>query len=221
MTIGKSTEIGIQASTRQAGAWRCLRNAAMVLGATAMLSGCAALSLIGSEGPPTTFDLRAMPEGRFIGRAGGQLAIREPHAIQVLDNERIVFRPEAQLVTYYAGAQWADRLPLLVEQRLLAAFEGTTNLKTVSRTTDGLRVDFQLLTEIRDFGVAEETGSKVAEVSIYAKVIADDAGRALSGKLFESRVPVTGSGTDGAVRALDTALADVLTEIVRWTVGRI
>ena len=221
MTIGKGTQTGIQASTRRAGTRRGLRNAAMALGAAAMLSGCAALSLIGSESPPATFDLRAMPEGRFIGRAGGQLAIREPHAIQVLDNERIVFRPSPQLVTYYAGAQWADRLPLLVEQRLLAAFEHTTNLKTVSRTTDGLRVDFQLLTEIRDFGVTDETGGKVAEVRIYAKVIADDAGRALSGREFEGRVPVTGSGTDGAVGALDTALSDVLTEIVRWTVGRI
>lgn len=196
--------------------------AALLLVLTASLAGCAGLSLLtggGSEPAPTTYDLRAAPAERSLGRAGGQIGIREPRAIQVLDSDRIVFRPSATMVAYYAGAQWSDRLPKLIEERLLAAFETSSNLKTVSRTTDALAVDYYLLTDIRDFSISETP--KLAHIQIYVKLVVDNRGRAISGQSFEAQVPVLGQGAEGAVGALDAALSDVLSQIVRWTLKQV
>lgn len=198
-----------------------MRKAARVIGAlflSLQLAGCAGGLLSGP--PPTTYELAAgLPRGQF-GRTGQLLAVREPYALQVLDSERIVFRPEPALVTYYAGAQWSDRLPKLFEARLLAAYE-TAGVRTVTRATDGLRVQYQLLTDIRDFSVARAAEGSFAHVSIYVKLASDYSGRAVTGRLFEARAPAAGEEAADGVAAMDAALAEILADIVRWTLARI
>lgn len=189
-----------------------------ILALSLQLAGCAADLLSGP--PPTTFELRATLPGGSYGRTGQLLGVREPHALQILDSERIVYRPEPALITYYAGAQWSDRLPRLVEARLLAAFE-TAGVRTVTRATDGLRVQYQLLTDVRDFSVARTADGPVARVGIYAKLASDYSGRAVTGRLFEAEAPVAGESTAAGVAALDAAFTAALADIVRWTLTRI
>ena len=51
---------------------------------------------------------------------------------------------------YYANAAWPDRLPLLVQTALVAAFEASGRVPSVSRTQDALHADYELGVEIRD-----------------------------------------------------------------------
>ncbi|MCB1437758.1 MAG: membrane integrity-associated transporter subunit PqiC [Rhodobiaceae bacterium] len=183
----------------------------------AQVSGCA---LLAGPGPaPTTYDLTARAGGN-LGRTGAQLAVREPRAIQLLDSERIVFRPSAENATYYGDAQWTDRLPKLIEAQLVESF-AQGGVRTISRTTDGLNVDYQLMTELRDFSVMDGPGGQVARVAIYAQLVADTEGRALSGELFVAEAAVKGSDTPAGVAALNEALGSALTGVVRWTLRRI
>lgn len=188
----------------------------MLLGALA--SGCALLAPAGPA--PTTYELSAVPRSGNLGRTGAKLSVREPRAIKLLDSERIVFRPSPANATYYANAQWTDRLPRLIEARLVESF-ARAGVRTVTRSTDGLSVDYQLLTEVRDFSVIEAGGGQVAQVAIYAQIVADREGRVITGQLIEARAPVAGSDTPAGIAALDDALAAALTDVVRWTLRRI
>lgn len=184
----------------------------------ALASGCA---LLAPPGPaPTTYELTAVPRGANLGRTGAALSVREPRAIKLLDSERIVFRPSPANATYYSGAQWTDRLPRLIEAQLLESF-AKSGVRTVSRATDGLNVDYQLMTEVRDFSVNQDAGGQVARVAIYAQIIGDREGRAITGQLIEATAPVAGSDTAAGIAALNEALASALTEVVRWTLRRI
>jgi cholesterol transport system auxiliary component len=184
----------------------------------ALASGCALLAPAGPA--PTTYELNAAPRATNLGRTGAGLSVREPRAIKLLDSERIVFRPSPANATYYSDAQWTDRLPRLVEAQLVESF-AKAGVRTVSRSTDGLNVDYQLMTEVRDFSVNESGGGQVARVAIYAQIVADREGRAVTGQLIVATAPVAGSDTPAGVAALNEALGSALTEVVRWTLRRI
>ncbi len=72
---------------------------------------------------PATFDLSAPREGLRRGRGQAALIVPEPTAIFALDSERIVVRQANGELSYLGGAQWSDRLPRLLQARIIQTFE--------------------------------------------------------------------------------------------------
>ena len=179
----------------------------------ALIAAAAAACSSGSA--PTTFDLSA--PGRGGGRAGGggtQIVVNEPVSIQALEADRIIVKDAAGSVSFVSGGQWADRLPRLVQARLIQTFENTSQVKAVSRPGDRVSADYLLNTDIRAFQISSATGEAVVEIS--AKLVNDKSGRIGSARVFSARVPVSGVDAASAARGLDQALSKVLLDIVRW-----
>jgi cholesterol transport system auxiliary component len=145
-------------------ALRLLASAAM---ATTLVACSGALST-----PPTTFDLRAPSEVKPARGARAQLVVAEPSSVQVLDSDRIVVRPKVGEVSYLSGAQWADRLPKLVQARLIQTFENAKRIGSVGSPDDKLSADATLVTEIRTFEIGVADGA-VATVEISAKLVSE------------------------------------------------
>jgi len=164
-----------------------------------------------------SYDLRA-PESGFTTREArrGQLVVLEPTAILPADSERIVVRTGAESVAYLTGAQWTDRLPVLVQTRLIDSFENARLLRAVGRL--GMLADYNLRTDIRRFEMDVTKGEAVVEISAQ---LTGSSGRILAGKLFSAAVPADKDDAATITRALDAALAKVLREIVAWTAPRI
>lgn len=163
--------------------------------------------------PSATFDLS--PASGATGRAGrGQLVVSEPVAISPFDSERIVVRGGADQVAYLKGAQWTDRLPRLLQSRLVQTFENGRLLRAVGRSGDKIVADYSLTSEIRHFEIDVATSTAVVEIS--AKLVSEQSGRIRAARIFRAQVP--GSAADGAQAsvALDAALSQVMREIVRW-----
>ena len=169
----------------------------------------------GSNKALETFDL-AVPSVQQGKRqqANVQILVAEPQALKILDSESIVVRENAASVAYLNGAQWADRLPKIVQTRLVQAFENSRRFGGVGRPGEGLAIDYQILTDIRAFEI--ESGSPGrAVVRISAKLLNDRNGDVVASKMFEAAVPAS-SGNPGLVNALDAAFADVAADIVAW-----
>ncbi len=172
-------------------------------------------SAFGCSSPPLpAFDLTAPRQSVGGGLAGGQLVVAEPAAIQPLEAERILVRDAAGSVSYLAGAQWADRLPRLLQTRLIQTFENATRIRAVSRPGEGVTADYQLNTEIRAFQLDAARGDAFVEIS--AKVVASANGHIANARVFSTRVPVPSAEGPIVAQALDRALSVVLLDIVRW-----
>jgi cholesterol transport system auxiliary component len=178
-----------------------------------------ALSTAGcfSSSSSTTYDLTAPRQGVRVASVPGQLAIAEPLTIQALEAERILVKDATGSISFLSGGQWADRLPRLVQARLLQTFENGSNIRAVARSGDRIVADYQLTSDIRAFHVDAATGEAVVEIS--AKIIQDRTGRIVAARVFSSRVPVGTVDAANAAPALDQALSSVLLEIVRWAGG--
>jgi len=186
---------------------------ALVFGAGLLVAGC-------SSGPaPATFDLTAPRDGVAGGQGRGLLVVAEPQALQALDSQRVVIMAGGG-IAYLPDVQWADRLPKLLQTRLIQTFENGRRIRAVGRPGDRLVPAAQLNSEIRQFGIDERTGEAVIEVSV--KIVNDRSGRILAGEVFTSRVPSGGPTTGaGAMAALDLAAQGLLRDVVRWTSARI
>lgn len=183
-----------------------------------------ALLLVGlvaacGSAPPATFDLSG---SREIGKARSfsrQIAVAEPRAIAIVDSDRIVVRASDGSVSYLGGAQWADRLPRLVQTRIIQAFETVARVGSVSRPGERTVPDVVLATEFRAFEINARTGEAVVEMT--ARLIDDRRGRVIAAQVFARRAPVGAIDGPDAARALDTALSAVMVDLVRWTAGRL
>ncbi|HEY0281051.1 MAG TPA: ABC-type transport auxiliary lipoprotein family protein [Rhizomicrobium sp.] len=182
------------------------------------LAGCG--RLVGPGEPPRLYLLKpALPQAAPGAKVDWALAIAVPDASAGLDSQRIaILRPPATL-DYYAGAAWSDRLPPLVQNALLQAFEGCGRIDKVAPDSDGTHADYLLATDLRDFEARydQPDGVPMAVVRIGVRLVRS-VKRNIAGR-FEAaeEVPAAQNSIDAAVAALDEALARALAKIVAWT----
>ena len=171
-----------------------------------------------SSAPPETFDLSAasVPAARGL-RA--QISIREPVASLDLDSQRILVRTGPETLAYLAGAQWSDRLPSLVQTRLVQTFQNAHLLQSVGRAGGGIAADYSLELDIRAFEL--DAKALQANVDIAAKIVTLNGGRVVAARIFKTQVPAAGTGGAEATKALNAALATVMAQIVAFVSAQI
>ncbi len=187
---------------------RSLTSILSCVGIAALAAACSSSSAV------TNYDLTAPRQVRAGSSAVGQIVVAELAAVQPLESDRIVVREASGAVSSVPGGQWADRLPRLVQSRLIQTFENSSGLRAVSRPGSGVTPDFQLTGELRAFQIDAASGQAVVEMSV--KLVNDRSGRIATTRIFSGRVPVGTIDAANAAQALDRALAIVLRDIVRY-----
>jgi cholesterol transport system auxiliary component len=183
-----------------------------------VLAGCA--GGLGGSTPPDTYGLSPAPAVTGDSARNRQILISEPTALKALDSEQIVIRPSPSAIQYLADSQWSDRLPKIVQDKLVQAFENSGRVGGVGRPGEGLAIDYKIITAIRSFEIKADAGEQ-ALVEISAKVLNDRNGVVAATRVFRATSPVAGSGNAAYVRALDRAFEAVVADMVTWTLSRI
>jgi cholesterol transport system auxiliary component len=168
--------------------------------------------------PLATFDLSAPSSGVKARSTRGVLVIPEPSAQAPTDGDRIVVRTGPSAVALVKGAQWTDRLPRLLQSRLIQTFENAKLLRSVSRPGDGVSPNHGLVWDIRRFEMDTSTGQAVVEISV--KVL-DTSGNVQAAQIFTAQAPGDASQGETASLALDDASNNVLRQIVAWASARV
>jgi cholesterol transport system auxiliary component len=181
----------------------------------AALSGCALLPG-GGPAPLDTYELSAPASQTQKARNRTQILIAEPSALKALDGENIVIKPAPGVIQFLKGAQWADRLPKIVQARLAETFQRSGSFAGVGLPGEGLAIDYQVIAEVRAFEVRVDGGSH-AEVELFVRLLNDRNGTVRASRIFEASAPVSGSGNDAYVRALNSAFGQAASDIVKWT----
>jgi cholesterol transport system auxiliary component len=170
--------------------------------------------------PPATYDLSAARDGLARSRSRTLVVVGEPQALSVLDSNRIVITTSDGALNYLPAGQWADRLPKLMQARLIQSFENAQRIAAVGRPGDRLVPAVQLNSDIRRFGIEERSGEAVIEMSV--KIVDDHTGKIRAGEVFSARVPApNGTSAAGASAALDLAAQALMRDVVAWVSRRV
>ena len=144
-----------------------------VLTLALLVPGCGGNLLGLPEGPaPDIYTLT--PKSTFdndLPKVKWQLVVDQPTAARGLDTDRIALHPEPTEIKYYAGARWTDRAPDMVQTLMLESFENTGKIVAVGRQTIGLRSDFNLVSDLREFQAEYTKGNDIPSVRELAESI--------------------------------------------------
>lgn len=163
---------------------------------------------------PLTFDLLALPSQGRAAASARSIVVAEPVGLQPFEADRIIVREPGGGLSFLGGGQWSDRLPRLIQTRIIQSLENSGRLRSVSRPGDKIAAQYQLISEIRAFDIAAGSGEAVVDLSV--KLIAEASSSVVAAKVFQARVPVAKVEPGSAAAALDAAMAIVLADIVRW-----
>jgi cholesterol transport system auxiliary component len=193
-----------------------LRAAALTLPA-ALLAGCADL-IPGQGAPPNLY--RLTPKSTFpddLPTVDWQLVLAQPDADAALDTTRIALIREATKIEYYAKSGWTDRAPSMVQTLMLESFENSKRIVAVGRRAIGLRADFELRTELREFQAEYSQSEIAAHVAINAKLVRAAERSIVGQQNFLAKAPAAVDDIEVIVQAFDDALGSVLKHLVEWT----
>ncbi|BCH32412.1 ABC transporter [Mesorhizobium sp. L-8-10] len=181
-----------------------------------LLPGCALLPG-GGPAPLDTYELTSPSAEAHHAKRRTQVLIAEPSALKAIDGQNIVIRSGPGVIQYLKGAQWADRLPKIVQARLAESVQRSGAFAGVGRPGEGLAIDFQVLVEIREFEI-RLGGGDTATVELFVKILNDRNGVVRAARTFKASSPVSGTGNDAYIAALDRAFGKAASEIVSWSV---
>jgi cholesterol transport system auxiliary component len=154
-----------------------------------------------------------------LPKVSWQLVVETPIAPAGINTNRIALSHSPITLDYFAGATWTDSAPALVQTLLVESFENTARIVAVGRESVGLRADYVLKVELREFQA--EYGSPEAPPTVHIRIIAKLVRMPLreivASHMTERKAVAATNTLDAVVGAFDEALGPVLKDIVVWT----
>lgn len=146
-----------------------------------------------------------------------QLVVAEPDAPDSLQSERIALMRGVSM-DYYANSAWSDRLPSLVQGEIVEALEKSGKIRAVARDTEGVRGDYRLQSELKDFSAHYDVqdGIPTVTVRIVAKMIATKNREIVATLDSVHTAQASANSVPAVVSAFDEALSASLEEIAGW-----
>jgi phospholipid/cholesterol/gamma-HCH transport system substrate-binding protein len=162
------------------------------------------------------FDLVAPREISGIAKIPqGQLYIPEPEVLGKLFNDDVQIKAAAGTPAEKFAAKWPDAISRVLQERIVQSFENAKVMKAIGRQPEGLKIDNQLLIDLRSFQVLA-TPTPTAEIEFSAKVM-NDGGQILGARLFRVTAPSDLTSEASIAASLNEVFAKAATDLVVWT----
>ncbi|KKJ76162.1 hypothetical protein WH95_14345 [Kiloniella litopenaei] len=188
-----------------------------LLPVSGLLASCA--TLIPGQGPlPDLY--RLSPKSTFdatLPEVPWQLVLEQTSANASLNTTKIALQRKTNQMEYYANAGWVDKAPIMVQTLLVESFENTGKIVAVGRETIGLRSDFILKTELREFQTLYFGSTPEVRVVLNAKIVQMPRRTIIGSQSFEANIPAQSDQLNSIVAAFDDGLGKVTKKLVEWT----
>ena len=161
--------------------------------------------------PKSTFD-PSLPNVNW------QLAVEVPAAAANVNTGRIAIAMSPTSSDYYSKTAWTDRAAVMVQTRIVDSFENSHKIVAVARESIGLRANYVLQTDLRNFeAMYFYGGTPIVKVRIVAKIVRLPDRQIIGAATFERCVRARADKVPKVVEAFDQALGSVMKRLVAWT----
>jgi cholesterol transport system auxiliary component len=187
---------------------------------TAMLAlgGCSGIIPGVEAPPPRIYDLT--PKSTYpddLPDVDWQLIVETPTAAASLNTPRIAVRHSLTTLDYFERAVWTDVAPAMVQTLMIESFENTDKIVAIGRESVGLRSDYVLKVELREFQAEMGVGPPEAHVRLIARLVKMPEREIVDWVSANHRATADSQTMDDIVAAFDRALGSALKDVVIWT----
>jgi cholesterol transport system auxiliary component len=159
-----------------------------------------------------------------------QLLVETPNSPAGLNTARIALQDSPVELRYFRKANWTDFGPKMVQSLMIESFENSGRIVSVGREQIGLRSDFVLKSDLREFqaeydgaipvdatALAATHSAPWARVRVNLKLVKMPQREIVATETFERRVRATANTMTDIIAAFDEALGKTLKSAVVWT----
>ena len=177
------------------------------------LAGCGVIPKVNN--PVPLYTLSAVTQfGQTLPKVHWQLVVGTPVASADLDTTRIALTRSPGVVEYFAKGAWADNAPILLQDKLIESFEASGAIVAVGRDAVGLKPDYVLQSELRDFQAEFAGEAPTAHLRLAAKLVRMPDRRIIANIAIEQKVAAAGGALPQIVDAFDRAASEAFEEVV-------
>lgn len=176
------------------------------------LGGCGVIPKVNDPIPLYTLSAVAQFE-QSLPKVDWQLVVGTPIASADLNSTRIALTRSPGVIEYFADGAWADYAPILLQGKLIESFEASRAV-SVGRDAVGLRPDYVLQSDLRDFQAEYGGATPTAHLRLSAKLVRMPDRRIVANILSEQKEPAGGNSLAEIVAAFDRAAAQAFEEVV-------
>ena len=192
-----------------------MRRRRFLVSSVLLLAGCNILPKV--QEPTTLYTLT--PKTTYppdLPTVNWQLVVELPTAAAGIDSSRIALSHDPFTLEYYAKAAWTDNAPGMIQSLLVESFERTGKIIAVGPESAGLRPDFILKTDLREFQAIYNGDDPIPTVVVRmsAKLVAMPQRKIVRAITSEKKVKAAGSKFEDVLSAFDDAVGHVFREIV-------
>ncbi|MFZ4606371.1 MAG: ABC-type transport auxiliary lipoprotein family protein [Caulobacter sp.] len=198
---------------------RRLTAAALALAAIA-LSGCISLFPKAEPAQLYRFDAAAPATATATGPLFGVLRLGTSFP-RASAGDRILTVNDRGEAAYIAGARWVSPASVLFDEEIGSVFQNAGRARLIGRG-EVIKADYSLKLDVQTFEAHYDRGPKAApEIVVSVRgVITRNRDRALIGEqVFTARVRAGENRVGAIVPAFNTALTQVLGQLVAWVNG--
>jgi len=185
--------------------------------AAVLLAGCELIKA--AEEPVDLYTVT--PKSTFdpsLPNVNWQLAVEIPSAAANVNTGRIAIAMSPTSSDYYSKTAWTDRAAVMVQTRIVDSFENSHKIVAVARESIGLRANYVLQTDLRNFeAMYFYGGTPIVKVRIVAKLVRLPDRQIIGTATFERCVRARADKVPKVVEAFDQALGSVMKRLVAWT----
>jgi cholesterol transport system auxiliary component len=196
---------------------RAVLTGVVALPAAIALGGC-----IGTNRPPEPRRFYLMPLTTVSGnlpRVAWSLAVDPPETPPALNTDRIALLFSENEFDYYADAAWGDDAPIMVQQLIIRSFQKSGRIGVVVNERERVRGDFRLTSFLSPFfAVGPKGAAPEARVGLEAQLIRSRGRETVGTRTISHAVQSSGADIATIVAAFNTAMHQVLEDLVAWTI---
>jgi cholesterol transport system auxiliary component len=184
-----------------------------ILAGGVALGGCGVIPRVNN--PVPLYTLSAVTQfDRSLPKVDWQLVVGTPVASADLDTTRIALTRSPGVIEYFAKGAWADYAPILLQDKLIESFEASNAIVSVGRDAVGLRPDYVLQSDLRDFQAEFSGATPTAHLRLAAKLVRMPDRRIVANILTEQKVAAAGNSLPQIVDAFDRAAGQAFEDVV-------
>ena len=170
-----------------------------------------------ANAPRIVYDLAAPKTFPSMDTPRSPLIVADPASLLMFETRKILVRPGGNEDPTFAGAEWSDSTPKLVQAKIIQAFENAG--LAVARSSENVTADNQLFLDLRRFQLSASAVPS-AEVEFGAKIVSTN-GRLLGTRVFECSSTAKVVNAAATAEALNEAFGKCATQLVQWTANLI
>ncbi|GJQ57108.1 MAG: hypothetical protein HKUEN07_36770 [Rhodocyclaceae bacterium] len=169
-------------------------------------------------------EIYQLPAAELASHSSGDslpwtLRLATPYSSYITDSPRVLALRQGNQLNSYKGIRWSDPAPVLLRNRLVAAFRADGRFNSVSNgSSNNLATDLELGGDLSAFQVEYTNGGPKATIRFYATLSQPLRNRIVAARGFEVSEPVQSRGTSEIITAFGLGADRLAAEIIGWTV---